>query len=88
MPRSVKIEGDSNLKVGNRKEYKGTVYPLNCEDPGVKWEVSSSSILELYETDDENIVKVYGKKAGTAYLIGRSYLDKDVYYKFKITVTK
>ena len=88
MPKSVKIEGDSNLKVGNRKEYKGTVYPLNCEDPGVKWEVSSSSILELYETDDENIVKVYGKKAGTAYLIGRSYLDKDVYYKFKITVTK
>lgn len=86
MPTSVTISGSSTLKRGTRAEYRGSIQPDNCEDPGVKWSVSDSDILKIYPTDDENVIKVEGSKTGTAYLIGESYIDHSVYQRFKIKV--
>lgn len=86
-PDEVEISGSSTLRRGTRSEYVGKILPNNCEDPGVKWSVTDEDILKIYkDSDDENVIKVEGKKTGTAYLIGESYLDEDVYKKFKITV--
>lgn len=50
--------------------------------------MTDRDILELYNTDDENVVKVEGLKAGTAYLVGEPYDKSKVVKKFKITVKK
>ena len=71
-----------------RSVYTGRVSPANAEDPGIKWSVTDSDILELYRTDDENVVKVEGLRAGTAYLVGEPYDKSKVVKKFKITVKK
>lgn len=86
---AISIDGPSTLYVGDgRSVYTGTVSPANAEDPGIKWSVTDRDILELYNTDDENVVKVEGLKAGTAYLVGEPYDKSKVVKKFKITVKK
>lgn len=74
------------LRGGRALGLHRTVSPANAEDPGIKWSVTDRDILELYNTDDENVVKVEGLKAGTAYLVGEPYDKSKVVKKFKITV--
>ncbi len=81
----IEISGSSSIKTGTRNTYTAKVTPAYAEDPGVKWSVSNSDILEISTYDDESC-KVEGLKKGTAYLIGTAYDDGKVSTRFKIQV--
>ncbi|MEM1483353.1 N-acetylmuramoyl-L-alanine amidase [Oscillospiraceae bacterium PP1C4] len=86
---SISISGSSRLPRGTRQEYTASITPDYAEDPGVKWSVTDSDILELttYSGDKENTCKVEGLRTGSAYLVATAYDSGKALKKFKITVS-
>lgn len=84
---SIEIDGPSTIKKGTREVFEAKVTPNYAEDTGVKWKATDDEILEIYPTDDENVVKVEGLKKGSCYLVATAYDDGKAEKRIKITVT-